>query len=194
MKRRAHSLSQFGFALGLLTAGVAAPSALHPQTQTRAQAAPPLAVFLALDFALPGYGAFYESEYLSGFAIASFRLASIALALEFQRQRSVYRSAASAARLADVYYGGPLRYRDPYGDGYRSAEEFARFADRRAAYARLGASLHLLTTAISLTRTYFLHERLSESNGPALDLRLGPGASAQDLRLEAQLQFSADAL
>lgn len=193
MKRRPHALTQFGFALGLLTIGVAAPSALHAETQGREQAPPPLAAFLALDFALPGYGAFYEEEYLSGLGIAIVRLGTAALAVQFQAERSVYRSAERAARLADVYYGGPLRYRDPYGEGYRSADEFARLADRRAAYVRLGVSAHLLTTVISLARTYFLHERLSATRETTLELGVGADPAVDELRLEAQLRFTADA-
>ncbi len=205
MKSAAPFIRLGGVALGVLAASLLPPNALRaePARSSAPVAAapavagpgtpPPLPVFLALDFALPGYGAFYEDAYLAGFSLALLRLGTAALALEFQRQRSVYESAERAARFADLYYGGPLRYRDPYGDGYHSAEEFARLADRRTAYARLGVSAHLLTTVISLARTYFLHEKLRAVGAPALDLSVDADGASGDLRFDAQLRFSAEA-
>lgn len=172
-RRLAAALAAF-----VLTALASTALAASPP-ESRAEPPPPLSAFLALDFILPGYGAFYEAKYATGAGIALLRIGTAGLAVQFQRERSVYRAAARAARLADFYYAAPLRYRDPYGDGFRSADEFVRLSDRRAAYVRTSVSAHLLITALSLARTYFLQDRLSER------FRLDLDVHAADARPEA---------
>lgn len=104
----------------------------------------------ALDFFVPGYGAFARQEYVAGSLFAAGRLGTLYAAGAYYVQFREYQSAERAARNADLFFGPGLRYKDPYAGGYGTADDFRDKAERRAFFAGTAVTLHIALTIVSL--------------------------------------------
>jgi len=142
---------------------------------------------LSLDFFLPGYGAFSHDSPLAGGLILGGRAGTIYLAFEFWQKQIEYRSAARAARAAEVYFGPGYRYKDPFDSGYRTAQELDRLAGRNTFYYSLSLSFHAVITIVSLVFTNFLVSLDEKKDRPVFDIQADvlPGTEARGVRFIA---------
>ncbi len=158
------SMKIFSAVLFVLLASGAINS-LHSETQTSH------AGLFFLDAAVPGFGSFYNKSYLAGSLFAVSRAGTVYLALHFWTEQQEYRSAARAARAAEVYFGPGYRYDNPYGRGYYNAEEFQRIADRRSFFFGLSLTTELILTVYSLLYTKSLIDDSEEKNIPVFEIK-----------------------
>ena len=129
---------------------------------------------LLRDIFLPGYGSFHYGSYGSAGWIAAGRLGTLALAYRFWKERQEFRSLSRAARGGDFYYGPGYRYKNPYGPGFYSSEEYQHEADRRSLYMGLSLTLHAAITTVSVLSSLEKYESESEKARPVFDLGIGP--------------------
>ena len=141
------------------------------KTTPASQGEPPGAGLVWLDALLPGYGAFYFENYITGGLIATGRVGTLILAARYWRQKVEYRSAERAARTAEFVYGLGFRYKDPYGGGYYTSEEFRRLADRRGLGQNLALSLHAVITLYSFFSTRSLVQERRQANEPIFQIQ-----------------------
>ncbi len=139
-------------------------------------------VLYALDLFLPGYGALRMGRPgMAAFFFAS-RVGSVALGYDAYVRMVEYRSAERAARVAAAVYGPGLRFPDPYSGGsFRSADEFQRLADRRAAILNAAGGAHLFLAGLSLVLTHSYYEDALDQSAPVFSIGLGapdPDSSA----------------
>lgn len=126
---------------------------------------------LLLDVCLPGYGSFYHERYVPGALIATGRVLSLYFAGVAWKEAREYRSAARAAKNADLYYGPGFKYKDPYGGGFSTADEFHHKADRKALTMGLAITAHILITAFSVFMVTDLHEQERMKNLPVFEIQ-----------------------
>ncbi len=129
----------------------------------------------ALDAAVPGYASFSFGDYLAGSLFVAGRVTTLVLGLRARKEHLEYRSVERAARVAEAVYGPGLRFADPYGGGFRSADELGRSADRRAALLSLSLTLHLALIVGSLIYTGIRAGEINSRGLPVFDQQGGMG-------------------
>ncbi len=167
---------------------------LSPLQATAAQSAstpPGIYGDVALDFFVPGYGAFTRREYVTGSLLAVGRLGTLYAAGAFYVQFREYQSAERAARTAGLFFGPGLRYKDPYSSGYATADDFRDRAERRAFFAGTAVTVHAVLTIVSLWWTadhaYARHEE-------TLPVFPEPGANARAWQFDVHDEVASDPL
>lgn len=124
----------------------------------------------ALDILVPGSGALRQRRpgWAATFALG--RVATAWICYEAYVSMVEYRSAERAARYALAVYGPGLRFPDPYSNAFRTADEFQRLADRRAAIMSGAGTLHLFLTGLSLLMTHAFYEDTRDTNTPVFTI------------------------
>ena len=130
------------------------------------------------DIFLPGYGALRQGQWGRAATFFIARVASGWAAYDAYVQMVEYRSAERAARIAVTVNGPGLLFPDPYSNAYRSADEFQRLADRRAAIMSAAASMHVFLTGLSLLLTHAFYENERDARAPIFRLELRAPDSA----------------
>ena len=143
----------------------------------------------ALDFLLPGYGALRSGH--PGRAATFFlaRVGTAALAYEAYVTMVEYRSAERAARIAVLLRGPGLLFPDPYGNSFRTADEFQRLADRRAAIMSAAGTLHVFFTGLSLLLTHTFYEDAQDERAPVFSIGVAPAENGAGLMGRAGVGF-----
>ena len=78
------------------------------------------------------------------------RIVTLAGAVHFHNRYADYASAGRAARIADLYYGPGLQYRDPYSGGYKTTTQFRKEADRNLNLAGYSVGIHLILLGVGM--------------------------------------------
>ncbi|MBW7857247.1 MAG: hypothetical protein H3C43_02855 [Leptonema sp. (in: Bacteria)] len=128
-----------------------------------------LANDIALESVLPGYIFFKNNQRISGSFMLSGRVSTIAGGFYFYNRYINYSSAEKAAKLADLYYGPGLKYRDPYSHGYKSSNEFRKQADRNLNLSYYSIAAHLILLSVSIYNAILIDEQNQLDSAPVFD-------------------------
>ncbi len=144
-------------------------SEIEPRTPSRREGVS-LPAALAVDFLVPGGGAFYHENYYAGGLFAAAKLGGAYSIWYFYREweyrRSLYRSARSANREIDPDH--ELLFKVP-GEGYKTVEEIHRDYDRAAQNITFAVFGTAAVFAVSLAYTWVQVEKINEKTIPTFD-------------------------
>jgi hypothetical protein len=128
---------------------------------------------LAVDFLVPGGGAFYHENYYAGGLFAAAKLGCAYSIWYFYKEwdfrRSLYYSARKANRSIDP--GHDLLFKVP-GEGYKTVEEIRHDYDRAAQNITFAVFGTAAVYAVSLVYTWVQVEKINEKTVPTFDFAL----------------------
>jgi hypothetical protein len=126
-----------------------APLAPAPMTsEQKMRLKPETAMWL--EPVLPGIVFFNRGRPVAGSLMLAGRIVTLAGAVHFHNRYADYASAERAARIADLYYGPGLQYRDPYSGGYKTTTQFRKEADRNLNLAGYSVGIHLILLGVGM--------------------------------------------
>lgn len=125
---------------------------------------------LWLEPVAPGAVFFSQNRPVAGTLMLTGRVITLASAIHFHNRFADYASAEKAARLADLYYGPGMRYRDPYSSGFKSSLEFRKEADRNLNLASYSVGLHLILLGVGIYNGLILQREEELEKAPVYDI------------------------
>lgn len=138
---------------------------------------------------LPGYNAFRNESYVgAGFMLLG-RILTFYGAYHYHNRYVNYNSAASAARVADLYYGPGLEYADPYSRDYLSSQEMENRAGRSQNYSHLAIAIHLGLTGAGLFQGYRIQQGIQERNLKELQIKAASTGHRPGLQYTWRIDF-----
>jgi hypothetical protein len=123
-----------------------------------------------LEPALPGIVFFNQDRPVSGSLMLAGRLLALAGAVHFHNRYADYASAEKAARIADLYYGPGLQYKDPYSSGYKTTTEFRKEADRNLNLSGYSVAIHLILLGVGIYNGILFAKENKLEQAPVYDL------------------------
>jgi len=99
---------------------------------------------------LPGIVFFNRDRPVAGSLMLGGRVITLAGAVYFHNRFADYASAERAARVADLYFGPGLQYRDPYSGGFKTTTQFRKEADRNLNMAGYSVGIHLILLGVGI--------------------------------------------
>lgn len=139
-----HSILIVIFLLLLCAPLISAPETSEQKMRLKPETA------MWLEPVLPGIVFFNRDQPVAGSLILTGRIVTLAGAVQFYNRYADYASAERAARIADLYYGPGLQYRDPYSGGYRTTTQFRKEADRNLNLAGYSVGIHLILLGVGM--------------------------------------------